>query len=702
MKTIHLSSAIILLLLIFSKLAVAQSTDFTYQGKLIENGSAPTGNYDFEFRLFSLSTGGTPLDTQTNNNVLVTNGAFSVRLNFRGDMHFTGGDRFLEILVKPTGGATYTTLTPRQLITSAPYSFRSNKAGVADSALNSTQLGGIAAGQYVITSDSRLSDARPPTPGSGNYIQNSTIQQPTANFNITGNGTVGGTLSAGAVSGNGAGLTNLNATNIASGTLDSSRLPVVPVSKGGTGLTNPGTAGNYLRSNGTGGWTNLPIQPADVPDGSTFYIQNQTAQQSANFNISGSGTIGGNLTVNGTLTANLPSGDASYVQNRTTQQTSTNFNISGTGTANAFSATSQYNLGGVRFISRAGTLNTFVGDTAGVAISTGGGNAFFGVDAGKANSSGNSNTFLGAFSGQANTTASNNTFLGVSAGFANTIGTDNVFVGTNAGDSNINGSDNTFAGREAGQSNSSGNNNSFFGSNAGGANTIGGSNSFFGAGSGAANTGEANSFFGAGSGTNNTTGNSNTIIGAGANVASGSLTYATAIGAGAVVEASNNVVLGRFDDFVRIPGRLRVDQTIALGSLALTGNVPVCQNQSSGQLAFCSSSLRYKTHIRDFRGGLSLVKQLRPISFNWKNGGQDVGFGAEEVAEIEPLLTTYNEKGEIEGVKYAQITVVLVNAVKEQQTQIELLQQQIKKQQQQIEALKQFVCLSNNQPKNCK
>ena len=74
---------------------------------------------------------------------------------------------------------------------------------------------------------------------------------------------------------------------------------------------------------------------------------------------------------------------------------------------------------------------------------------------------------------------------------------------------------------------------------------------------------------------------------------------------------------------------------------------------------------------------------------------RDVGFGAEEVNKIEPLLTTRNSKGEIEGVKYGQVTTVLVNAVQQQQ-------QIIERQQRQIDALKMLVCLSNPQADVCK
>ena len=91
-----------------------------------------------------------------------------------------------------------------------------------------------------------------------------------------------------------------------------------------------------------------------------------------------------------------------------------------------------------------------------------------------------------------------------------------------------------------------------------------------------------------------------------------------------------------------------------------------------------SSSIRYKTNLTSFNSGLNLIKRLRPVSFNWKQGGvPDFGFVAEEVAEAEPLLVVHNPNGSIEGVRYERIGVVLVSAVKAQQAQIEKLQQTI-------------------------
>ena len=122
----------------------------------------------------------------------------------------------------------------------------------------------------------------------------------------------------------------------------------------------------------------------------------------------------------------------------------------------------------------------------------------------------------------------------------------------------------------------------------------------------------------------------------------------------------------------------------------------MCRN-ASNQIATCGSSLRYKMDLRPFGGGLSVINQLEPLMFRWKSDhSQDVGFAAEAVAEIEPLLTIRNEKGEVEGVKYDRLSVVFVNAFKEQQTQIDEQRIQIKQLQKQIEGLSKLACSANS------
>src|SRR5258706_389513 len=175
----------------FAQDASAQTTEFTYQGTLKDNGAPANANYDFEFALFDAPSGGSQVGaTIPKNTVLVTNGLFAVKLDFGST--FPGANRYLEIRVRLAGQPGITTLGPRQLMDSAPYSVKSLNADTATNAAtatNSTQLGGVAAGQYVVTTDTRMSDARSPTAGSSNYIQNQNAgTQATSNFNVSGTG----------------------------------------------------------------------------------------------------------------------------------------------------------------------------------------------------------------------------------------------------------------------------------------------------------------------------------------------------------------------------------------------------------------------------------------------------------------------------------------------------------------------------------
>jgi hypothetical protein len=172
----------------------AQSSSFTYQGRLTDGGTAATGNYDFRFVLFDSLSGGTQIgSTQTISSVSVSNGAFTVSLDF-GASSFSGANRFLEISARPSGAGSFTLLTPRQQATATPYAIRSAASGNADTATNASQLGGVVAGQYVQTNDPRLSDARSPAAGSSNYIQTNPSSAQNASFNISGNGTASGNL----------------------------------------------------------------------------------------------------------------------------------------------------------------------------------------------------------------------------------------------------------------------------------------------------------------------------------------------------------------------------------------------------------------------------------------------------------------------------------------------------------------------------
>jgi len=99
----------------------AQSTAFTYQGRLVTNGVPVNGIYDLRFSLRASASGTNPVgDPVTLSSVGITNGEFAVMLNF-DPVVFNGENRWLAISVRPSGTSTFTALNPLQPITPAPY-----------------------------------------------------------------------------------------------------------------------------------------------------------------------------------------------------------------------------------------------------------------------------------------------------------------------------------------------------------------------------------------------------------------------------------------------------------------------------------------------------------------------------------------------------------------------------------------------------
>src|SRR5215469_6594890 len=115
----------------------AQSTAFTYQGRLNNDQGPANGSYDFRFTLFDSSTNGNQQGlTVTNTFTAVSNGQFTVTLDFGNQ--FPGEDRWLEIAVCTNGSGNFITLSPRQPLTATPYAIKA--ASVAP--------GGIPSGVY--------------------------------------------------------------------------------------------------------------------------------------------------------------------------------------------------------------------------------------------------------------------------------------------------------------------------------------------------------------------------------------------------------------------------------------------------------------------------------------------------------------------------------------------------------------------------
>ena len=190
MRTILLKLFLITTLIVASATAsFAHTTSFTYQGRLVTEGSPADGLFEFQFKLFDAQTDGNQIGEATvPQTIQVTNGVFVAQLDF-GPGAFNGPNRFLEISVGPAGGQR-TMLAPRQPITSTPYSVKSLSAAVADG-LSVTCVSCVTSSQIASVSGSAVSGAIPVASvpaGSGSYIQNTTTQQAASDFNISGSG----------------------------------------------------------------------------------------------------------------------------------------------------------------------------------------------------------------------------------------------------------------------------------------------------------------------------------------------------------------------------------------------------------------------------------------------------------------------------------------------------------------------------------
>ena len=185
----------------------AQPNTFTYQGRLDVGGSPASGVFDLQFDLMSAASGAASLGgEQTIEDVAVTNGLFTVQISSSAAA-FDGSDRWIELRVRPgTNTGAFSTLTPRQPITSAPYAIRAanvDAAGISGAIPDAGLIGGYNS---------------PVSFGNAANVFNGTFYG-----NYYGLSFVGGSFS-GAFIGNGSGLGFLNASQLLGGTVPSAAL----------------------------------------------------------------------------------------------------------------------------------------------------------------------------------------------------------------------------------------------------------------------------------------------------------------------------------------------------------------------------------------------------------------------------------------------------------------------------------------------
>jgi hypothetical protein len=122
---------------------LAQGTAFTYQGRLNDGGTPAHGIYDLRFKLFEDSFGNTQAgSTVLTNGISVNSGLFTVTIDF-GSGIFNGSNYWLEVSVRTNGAGGYTSLTPLQAVTPAPYAVFASTASNLSGTVSAAQLSGV-------------------------------------------------------------------------------------------------------------------------------------------------------------------------------------------------------------------------------------------------------------------------------------------------------------------------------------------------------------------------------------------------------------------------------------------------------------------------------------------------------------------------------------------------------------------------------
>ncbi|SRR3989344_3421893 len=102
-----------------------------------------------------------------------------------------------------------------------------------------------------------------------------------------------------------------------------------------------------------------------------------------------------------------------------------------------------------------------------------------------------------------------------------------------------------------------------------------------------------------------------------------------------------------------------------------------------------SSDRSLKTDISKIENVLDKILTLEGVNFKWKDSGKkSIGFIAQDVEKVFPELVTTDKNTGLKSLEYGNLTGALVEAIKEQQTEIKNQQTEIDLLKQEIEKLK--------------
>ncbi len=339
--------------------------------------------------------------------------------------------------------------------------------------------------------------------------------------------------------------------------------------------------------------------------------------------------------------------------------------------------------------------NYFIGHRAGDSITTGLYNTFIGYHAGVNTTSSDGNVFLGFEAGRTNTVGALNIFIGRRTGYnfsGINDGEENIFIGNNAGYNCETTANSIFIGTRSGYNCGASYGNTFVGDRTASIGVAGDNNTLIGSAAGFRTKGSANVFVGAYAGNGDTTGINNTYIG---------------FHAGGSSSGNNNVFLGNYAGYYETgDNKLYIANSntttpLILGDFA-AGYLNVIGDLQVDGASVTPSDIRLKKNLTILNNSIEIINKLNGYYFDWNNlakenlavkSGKQVGLIAQEVEKVLPEIVLTNSKG-FKTVDYTKFTPILVEAIKEQQTQIEELKSEnieLKDQVSKIEGLKKEI-----------
>jgi hypothetical protein len=249
-------------------------------------------------------------------------------------------------------------------------------------------------------------------------------------------------------------------------------------------------------------------------------------------------------------------------------------------------------------------------------------------------------------------------------------GTSNTLYGYQAGLNLTSGFDNVLVGAFAGKFTTSGRSNAILGHSAGISNVSGYSNSYFGQSAGYMAKGSANVFLGSDAGFYNSAGHRNVFIGyqAGMDEPGSNLLYIdNCVHYDPIPDACTKpFIKGNFyERWLKVDGRIEM----------VTVATP--------------SDVRYKREIRALESSLDKVLQLQGVTYEWNReqvkgagfmDGKQIGLIAQAAEKVLPELVYTDEKG-YKTLSYDKLAPVLIEAIKEQQKEIDRQQTMVAQQQ---------------------